>query len=117
MCGIAGIAGGDPRIAGPRVRGMLSRLTHRGPDDEGLLEAPGAVLGARRLSIIDLVRGHQPMTNERGSLSAVQNGEIYNFVELRADLERRGHQFRTKNDTEILPHAYEEFGDALVDRL
>ena len=117
MCGIAGLVGGDPRLAEPRIRAMLSRLTHRGPDDEGVLEARGAVLGARRLSIIDLVRGHQPMTNEDGSISAVQNGEIYNFVEVRADLERRGHRFRTSNDTEILPHAYEEFGDALVDRL
>jgi asparagine synthase (glutamine-hydrolysing) len=115
MCGIAGIVGS---ANGERdVRAMLARLEHRGPDDEGIQSSGGATLGARRLAIIDIARGHQPMTNEDGSILAVQNGEIYNFLDLKADLERKGHRFRTANDTEVLPHAYEEYGDAFVERL
>lgn len=118
MCGIAGAVWRDEAAADPaRVVAMLSCLVHRGPDDEGMAVAGGAVLGARRLSIIDVARGHQPMGNEDGSVLAVQNGEIYNFREIRRDLEHRGHRFRTDNDTEILPHAYEEFGLDLVERL
>src|SRR5688572_14864609 len=96
---------------------MLSQLIHRGPDDEGVSRSVGAVLGARRLAIIDLIRGNQPMTNEDGSVLAVQNGEIYNFPELRAELESRGHRFTTGSDTEVIPHAYEEFGEAFPARL
>jgi len=96
---------------------MLDRLVHRGPDDEGIGVSEGATIGARRLAIIDLVHGNQPMPNEDGSVLAVQNGEIYNFLELKADLEQRGHRFTTHNDTEVLPHAYEEFGDDFVERL
>lgn len=96
---------------------MLSRLAHRGPDEEGLRTSGGAVLGARRLAIIDLIHGNQPMANEDGSVIAVQNGEIYNFLDLRMELEAHGHCFTTDNDTEIIPHAYEEFGDAFPQRL
>ncbi len=96
---------------------MLSRLAHRGPDEEGLRTSGGAVLGARRLAIIDLIHGNQPMANEDGSVIAVQNGEIYNFRDLRMELEASGHRFMTDNDTEIIPHAYEEFGDAFPQRL
>ncbi|MGH2498744.1 MAG: asparagine synthase (glutamine-hydrolyzing) [Candidatus Limnocylindria bacterium] len=117
MCGIAGIVGAEGNDAVRQVRQMLERLTHRGPDDEGIEQARGAVLGARRLSIIDLSHGHQPMSNEDGRILAVQNGEIYNFRDLRAELRDRGHTFRTDNDTEILPHAYEEYGDGFVERL
>src|SRR5436309_1781128 len=104
MCGIAGLVGSD-MDGEERVRKMLALLAHRGPDDEGLRRMSGATLGARRLAIIDLVRGNQPMSNEDGSVVAVQNGEIYNFRDLRTDLERSGHRFTTDNDTEILPHA------------
>src|SRR5437762_2830208 len=117
MCGIAGVAGRDAEGAEDRVRAMLSCLAHRGPDDEGIGVSEGATIGARRLAIIDLVHGNQPMPNEDGSVIAVQNGEIYNFLELKSDLESRGHRFATRNDTEVLPHAYEEFGDSFVERL
>ena len=96
---------------------MLTLLAHRGPDDEGLRRINRATLGARRLAIIDLVRGNQPMSNEDGSVVAVQNGEIYNFRDLRRDLEYAGHRFATDNDTEILPHAYEEWGAEMFGRL
>jgi asparagine synthase (glutamine-hydrolysing) len=116
VCGIAGIAGHD--IAEPaRVASMLAALQHRGPDDEGVAMFDDASLGVRRLSIIDLARGHQPMANEDTSIFAVQNGELYNFLELREELKRRGHVFTTESDTEVLPHAYEEFGDDFLSRL
>ena len=111
MCGIAGIvgvAGADEQML---VSHMLAQLEHRGPDETGLSSFPFATLGARRLSIIDLSQGHQPAFNEDGTVCAVQNGEIYNFRELRERLQQRGHAFRTSSDTEVLPHAYEEFGD------
>lgn len=96
---------------------MTDAISHRGPDDEGVACAGIATLGARRLAIIDVVGGHQPMRNEGGDVLAVQNGEIYNFAELRAELEAQGHRFRTRNDTEVLPHGYEQWGPDLVTRL
>lgn len=118
MCGIAGIVSLDPGTrAEPVLRRMLACVAHRGPDDEGLAMAGAAIIGARRLSVIDLTGGHQPMTNEDGSVLAVQNGEIYNFVAVRRELESHGHRFRSRNDTEILPHAYEEWGDGLAQHL
>ncbi len=118
MCGIAGVVSPDPSARSPlAVRRMLDAIRHRGPDDEGLVEARGATLGVRRLAIIDLSGGHQPMANERGTVHASQNGEIYNFPELRAELVAHGHALHTRSDTEILPHAYEEWGDAFVTRL
>ena len=117
MCGIAGIVGGAWDEREFRVREMVGTLRHRGPDDEGVQTLGAACLGVRRLAIIDLSGGHQPIANEDGSILAVQNGEIYNFEELRQELRRRGHRFTTDTDTEVLPHAYEEFGEDFVTHL
>jgi asparagine synthase (glutamine-hydrolysing) len=118
MCGIAGVVSPDGNSrADSVIRGMLATLRHRGPDDEGVLAAGNATLGARRLSIIDLSTGHQPMQNEDANVVAVQNGEIYNFAPLRDELRQFGHTFRTQSDTEILPHAYEQWGPGFVGRL
>ncbi len=114
MCGIAGIVG---RVDRDTLQAMVATLAHRGPDDEGLWVAPGIGLGMRRLSIIDLAGGRQPMTNEDETLRVVFNGEIYNFRELRSDLIQRGHHFRTQSDTEVLLHLYEEMGPVCVERL
>jgi asparagine synthase (glutamine-hydrolysing) len=113
MCGICGRTR-DPR--GVAVRSMNSRLVHRGPDDEGVYidESCGLALGARRLSIIDVAGGHQPVSNEDETIWAIQNGEIYNHPELREQLLTAGHKFRSATDTEVLVHLYEEYGDALV---
>lgn len=119
MCGIAGIAAldrlrsDDPQL----VDRMLESLAHRGPDDKFQLGDDRALLGARRLSIIDLDGGRQPLTDESGLIIATQNGEIYNHVELRNDLEQRGHVFRTRSDTEVIVHLYEEFGTEFVQHL
>lgn len=94
---------------------MVESLHHRGPDDSGEHFGPGAALGATRLAIIDLAGGHQPLENEDGNLWIVFNGELYNFAELRPMLERRGHRFRTASDTEVVLHAYEEFGSECVE--
>ncbi len=96
---------------------MLATLRHRGPDDEGVRVAPPVALGARRLSIIDLDTGQQPVRNEDESVWAVQNGEIYNYLELRRELEAAGHRFRSKGDTEVIVHLYEEHGEGFVSRL
>lgn len=118
MCGIAGVVGGpDESRSRSVVHAMLGAIEHRGPDDEGVESRAGATFGVRRLSIVDLAGGHQPVANEDGSVIAVQNGEIYNFEYLRADLRARGHRFHTRADTEVLPHAYEEWGTSFVERL
>jgi asparagine synthase (glutamine-hydrolysing) len=96
---------------------MMGQLRHRGPDDEGLFADDSVALGMRRLSIIDLGGGHQPVFNEDGTAAVVFNGEIYNFPELRHTLESRGHAFRTASDTEVIVHAYEEWGEDCVDHL
>ncbi|MEK7204843.1 MAG: asparagine synthase (glutamine-hydrolyzing), partial [candidate division NC10 bacterium] len=96
---------------------MVRTLIHRGPDDHGLWVGPGVGLGMRRLSIIDLAGGRQPMMNEDGALHVVFNGEIYNFRELRSELGQRGHRLSTQSDTEVLLHLYEEMGSNLVQRL
>src|SRR3954463_10588964 len=119
MCGIAGVL---YREAGrPADRAVLEAmgraLAHRGPDGEGFLSEPGVGLVHRRLAIIDLEGGRQPLGNEDGSVQVVFNGEIYNYQELAARLESRGHQFRTRSDTEVLVHLYEEEGERLVERL
>lgn len=115
MCGIAGYFG----AAGSR--GSLERMTRalirRGPDDEGFYVHQAAGLGFRRLSILDLNDGHQPMTNEDASVWAILNGEIYNFIELRQTLLSLGHRFATESDTEVLVHGYESWGDDLFHRL
>ena len=97
---------------------MVRTLLHRGPDEEGLWEGEGVALGMRRLSIIDIATGQQPMFNEDGTIAVVFNGEIYNFVELRAQMIAAGHRFRTDHsDTEVIVHLYEQYGDAFLDRL
>ena len=118
MCGIAGIVrwNGSP-IPEHEIRGMCSAIVHRGPDDEGVYLGDGVALGMRRLSIIDLEGGHQPICNEDGSVWIVFNGEIYNYRELRHGLEQRGHVFRTDSDTETIVHLYEDSGPRCVDRL
>jgi asparagine synthase (glutamine-hydrolysing) len=118
MCGICGMVAGDGAAADAgAVARMNARLVHRGPDSDGLYDGGRAVLAARRLSIIDLDHGNQPIANEDGSVVVVQNGEIYNYRELRRELERRGHRFATASDTEVLVHLYEEHGDAFLERL
>jgi asparagine synthase (glutamine-hydrolysing) len=122
MCGIAGWASLDARRApqaGAQVvlRTMCDAMTHRGPDSEGLMIATGIALGMRRLAIIDLITGEQPATSEDGQVAVILNGEIYNYRELRADLVKRGHKFRSASDTEVLPHLYEEYGAAMVRHL
>jgi asparagine synthase (glutamine-hydrolysing) len=116
MCGIAGSTE-DPD--GRLVRAMCATLRHRGPDDEGIRTDPeaGVCIGARRLAVMDIDGGHQPLCNEDGTVWAAFNGEIYNHPALRDDLRRRGHSFKTNGDTEVLVHLYEEFGDAMVHAL
>ena len=96
---------------------MADTMYHRGPDDEGYFLSGSIGLGFRRLSIIDLASGHQPLSNEDGSVWIVFNGEIYNYEELREYLLGHGHVFRTRTDTEVIVHLYEEFGPACVERL
>jgi len=118
MCGIVGIAGSTTRPVDESVlRSMNDALWHRGPDDDGFLVRDRVGLGMRRLSIIDVAGGRQPIHNEDKSVWAVFNGEIYNYNELRNDLQRRGHHFYTRSDTETLVHLYEEYGDEGVSRL
>ncbi|HET6642184.1 MAG TPA: asparagine synthase (glutamine-hydrolyzing) [Gaiellaceae bacterium] len=117
MCGIAGIASRSGAVDPERLRAMSATLVHRGPDSDGVLVDGSVGLAARRLSIIDLETGDQPIANEDGTVHVVQNGEIYNYRELRAGLERAGHRFRTQSDTEVLVHLYEEHGEAFAERL
>src|SRR6266446_1532612 len=119
MCGIAGIvsAAADDRIDASTIHRMCQAIVHRGPDDEGIFVKKGAGLGMRRLSIIDLPGGHQPVFNEDRSVWIVFNGEIYNFRELRAELERNGHRFYTNSDTEVIVHLYEDLGSDCVLKL
>ena len=123
MCGIAGFADITPAPARTldgdrqRVKAMCDVMRHRGPDDEGFYVEPGVGLGMRRLSIIDLSTGHQPIHNEAGTVWVVFNGEIYNYRELRDTLEAAGHRFYTSSDTETIVHGYEEWGDQVLSRL
>ncbi len=116
MCGIAGKVGSAP-VNEAEILRMCNAIAHRGPDDWGTFVEGGLGLGMRRLSIIDLAGGHQPMANEDGSVVVVFNGEIYNFPSLYAELIAKGHQFRTRSDTEALVHLYEEYGEGMVARL
>src|SRR5262249_34235289 len=118
MCGIAGRYNLDERpVDWGLMAQMTRRLSHRGLDDEGYYVSGPIGLGSRRLSIIDLDTGRQPISNEDGTVWVVLNGEIYNFVELRADLVNRGHRFVTRTDTEVLVHLYEEAGPGLLPHL
>src|SRR5688572_22412474 len=120
MCGIAGIAykSGRDDSGLPAVRSMIAAERHRGPDGEGFYEAPGVALGHCRLAIIDLHEtGHQPMADATASYWITYNGEIYNYIELRRDLEKFGHSFRGQSDTEVLVTAYAEWGEQCLDKL
>src|SRR6266699_4059212 len=122
MCGITGWANLDSRTPAPEgakelLHSMCERMVHRGPDSEGLMVSTGVALGMRRLAIIDLISGEQPVFNEDKSVAVILNGEIYNYRELRKDLEKLGHTFRSASDTEVLPHLYEEYGREMVQHL
>ncbi|MBZ5695434.1 MAG: amidotransferase 1, exosortase A system-associated [Acidobacteriia bacterium] len=119
MCGICGIFEYERRtdILTDVVRRMNQTMIHRGPDDGGVFVGPGIGLGHRRLSIIDLAGGHQPMSNEDGTVWVLLNGEIYNYPELHADLLQRGHKFASKSDTEAIVHLYEDYGEECFAKL
>src|SRR6266702_4520262 len=122
VCGICGVAFTSRNTqAEARVRAMTAAMRHRGPDEEGFLvgepRAPGLALGVRRLSIIDLARGQQPIWNETRDVAVVFNGELYGYRDLRERLSLCGHRFRTQSDTEILVHAWEEWGEDALSEL
>ena len=119
MCGIAGKLNNDrnKQVEAGIVRAMCQTIVHRGPDDEGIYVDGPVGLGMRRLSIIDIAGGHQPISNEDGTVWVVFNGEIYNYRELRPSLEARGHRFATNSDTETIVHLYEEYGPDFVHHL
>ncbi len=114
MCGIAGALG--PKAHDVVVQ-MTRALVHRGPDGEGFFRSPGVALGHRRLSIVDLEGGAQPIANESNDIQLICNGEIYNSPELRERLIEQGHQFRTNTDVEVIIHLYEEYGERCVEHL
>ena len=119
MCGICGKFEFDRNasVSGPLIRTMLDTIRHRGPDDQGVYLSPQVGLGHARLSIIDLNSGHQPLSNEDGTIWIVFNGEIYNYRELRAFLLGKGHVFKTQTDTEVIVHLYEELGPQCIEKL
>jgi asparagine synthase (glutamine-hydrolysing) len=121
MCGICGVVqvGGEPRhvVSQAVLERMTDVMAHRGPNDRGFHRAPGVAIGARRLSIVDVEGGHQPFANEDGTVVAAQNGELYNHDAIRAELRGQGHAFRSRCDTEILPHIYERLGAAFAEKL
>jgi asparagine synthase (glutamine-hydrolysing) len=118
MCGIAGLLSlGGKAVSQEEVQSMCDAMVHRGPNDDGYYAGPEAVLGMRRLSIIDIDGGHQPVHNEDRTVWVVFNGEIYNFKSLRTSLEHQGHRFYTDTDTEVIVHLYEQYGESCVDRL
>ncbi|MEK7276002.1 MAG: asparagine synthase (glutamine-hydrolyzing), partial [Chloroflexota bacterium] len=120
MCGICGLFQSNQPVEEATLKRMSDRIAHRGPDDSGMYFSPDgrAGLGFRRLAIIDLSpTGHQPMTNEDGRLWIVFNGEIYNYPDLRKELARAGHEFRSTSDTEVVIHGYEEWGAGVLSRL
>ena len=116
ICGIFNPSGIDDQAV-HHLSQMRDAMTHRGPDDAGIYRDANVVLGARRLSIIDLEGGHQPISNVVGTVWVVLNGEIYNFRELRQELESKGHRFRSRCDTEVVVHLYEEEGAQCLKRL
>ena len=117
MCGILGLAGEAALKYRTRFDVALDLLQHRGPDDRGVHEEPGVIMGHRRLSILDLSSaGHQPMVDQASGAVVVFNGEIYNYVELRTELEAKGHAFKSRTDTEVLLRAYLTWGDDCLGR-
>src|ERR1043166_9151698 len=118
MCGVVAILRWEgSRIEANEIIRMTREMGHRGPDGEGFLRRERVALGHRRLSIIDIKGGKQPLCNEDGNIWVTFNGEIYNYRSLRGILQSKGHIFRTKSDTEVIVHAYEEWGDSCVERL
>src|SRR5687768_28227 len=117
MCGIAGILNYSAAPDEAIVRRMLGMIRHRGPDEFGIYLGRDVALGNARLSIVDLAGGQQPIGNEDGTMWIVYNGEVFNYVELRAELESRGHRFSTNTDTEVILHLYEELGPECLSRL
>src|SRR5213594_2395526 len=119
MCGICGYLGRDPAqsVDVRLLEGMNATILHRGPDSDGFYVNGHVGMALRRLAIIDVAGGKQPIFNEDGTIVIVFNGEIYNFRELRAELERHGHCFATWSDTEVIVHAYEQWGDDMLRRL
>jgi asparagine synthase (glutamine-hydrolysing) len=120
MCGIVGIVEQDLNrpVAPADLERMVRTLVHRGPDDEGTITLPGVALGMRRLAIVDLATGQQPILNETGDIKVVANGEIYNFRDIQRELEQHGHRFRSRHsDIEVLVHAYEQWGEGFLARL
>ena len=121
MCGICGVVQveGELRTVVPPevLDSMTDSMVHRGPNDRGTYQRPGIALGVRRLSIVDVAGGHQPFLSEDGAVAAIQNGELYNHEEVRAELVRNGHRLRTRCDTEILPHLYEDVGDRVPEHV
>src|SRR6476659_4069920 len=119
MCGICGqfnFARNEP-VEPATIRRMTDSIRHRGPDDEGYLISGPLGLGFRRLSIIDLSGGHQPMSDTEETVWVVFNGEIYNYLDLRSELESHGHKFRTRSDTEVILHGYKQWGDEVFNHL
>src|SRR5919197_431051 len=118
MCGIGGVLYRDRERAVRRevLERMCRSILHRGPDDEGIFVDRNVGLGMRRLNVIDLVTGHQPISNEDGHIWIVFNGEIYNYRDLREELEKKGHRFATNTDTETIVHAYEEYGIDCIEK-
>src|SRR6266403_2882220 len=119
MCGICGQFnfGRNDFVESGTIRRMTQTMVHRGPDDDGYYFSGSLGLGFRRLSIIDLAGGHQPMSDAEETVWVMLNGEIYNFKELRAELEKRGYQFRTNSDTEVIVHGYKEWGTEVLNHL
>jgi asparagine synthase (glutamine-hydrolysing) len=119
MCGIAGIVdlAASRIVADGIIQRMTQAMVHRGPDEEGYFQRPGVVLGSRRLSIVGLADGQQPVANEDRSVSVVFNGEFFDYLERRAELEARGHRLVTHGDTEIVPHLWEESQEGMFERL
>jgi asparagine synthase (glutamine-hydrolysing) len=119
MCGIAGIVdlSGSRTIDPAIVRRMADAIVHRGPDDDGYFFRPGLAMANRRLSIIGLADGRQPMHNEDRSVSVVFNGELFDYPEVRTELIAKGHSFRTHCDTELIPHLWEEHSESMLERL
>jgi asparagine synthase (glutamine-hydrolysing) len=117
VCGICGIVSAERGVDPNELAAMNAKLAHRGPDSEGTFLDGGVGIAARRLSIIDLETGNQPLANEDGRVRIAQNGEIYNYRELRAELAAKGHRFTSHGDTEVIAHLYEEYGLDFAARL
>src|SRR5579884_553162 len=120
MCGITGmidLSGQRRPVPAGRLHAMADAIVHRGPDEDGYLEEPGVAFASRRLSIVGLADGRQPIFNEDKSIAVVYNGELFDYPEMKAELEARGHRFATHCDTEIIPHRWEDHQEGMFDYL